>query len=127
MPLDYPWTCSVIDDEIDSARQDFHWFVSEIIEEIAPNLENKDKEIKEWTEYFYSKAENVFENTRSSNNDIREKADTQIEKLEEQISDLEGELKETQDNCESLEGDLYQARNDIQDLKYTLRDCMQKQ
>jgi hypothetical protein len=41
----------------------------------------------------YDALEDIFENTRSTNEDMRREADSQIEALKSEISDLEHELK----------------------------------
>ena len=50
--------------------------------------------VEQYTKDLYEKLEDAFEETRSTNVDMREEADSQIKVLKDQVSDLEHQLKQ---------------------------------
>lgn len=99
MSFDYPWTCPRIDSCISDAKNNIEDLVRDLISDVSPYVEGEslDKLTKEWSDHLYSNLEDIFEETRSANEDIRKAAESQISELEDKISDLEEELRSLED------------------------------
>lgn len=102
MSLDYGFTCPDIDKNIDSAKETLYDFILETYRELNPLLESvSDNELpvcvkekaKTDADYLYESLEDIFENVRSVNEDMRRFADKQISDLKDEISELEHELR----------------------------------
>lgn len=108
MSLDYGFTCPDIDRNIDSAKEVLYDFMLETYKELNPIIEDiPDSDLppsikeraKKDSDYLYGTLEDIFENVRSVNEDMRNSADKQISDLNDRVSDLEAEV-------ESLRGEI---------------------
>ena len=101
--FDYANTCPKIDRAITDARAEILDFVGNLIEEASPLLSPTSvRELSEgYAERLYSDLENVFEETRSANEDMRREAERQIAALLEEISDLEAQVSDLESRVES--------------------------
>ena len=112
MSLDYGWTCSYIDNDISSFKEasfeTCKWFVESIYSDEGIDISEKDllEKSKELSDELYSDAEDIFENTRSHNEDMRKAADLQISVLKEEIEDLEGRCHSLEEEVKALEKEL---------------------
>lgn len=102
MSFDYGFTCPDIDSNIDDTKEQVHDFLLDLYRELNPLLEDiLDRDIpesvnlkaKEDTDYLYSILEDIFENVRNINEDMRKEADTQISELKDRVYDLESEVE----------------------------------
>jgi hypothetical protein len=93
--FDYPNTCPKIDKAIASAKAEITSFLDRLLEDACPLLSTRARaELTDgYADRLYGELEDIFENTRSTNEDMRREADSQIETLKSEISDLEHELK----------------------------------
>jgi gas vesicle protein len=93
--LDYPNTCPKIDKAISSARHQINSFLDDLLDEACPLLPKRVRaELAEsYADTLYGQLEDIFEETRRTNEDMRREADSQIESLKDEISGLEHELK----------------------------------
>ena len=93
--FDYPNTCPKIDKAISSAKSEIYKFLDDLLDEACPLLSRGTRvELADgYTSALYGALEEIFEITRSTNEDMRREADSQIESLKNEISDLEYELK----------------------------------
>ena len=107
MSLDFGFTCPDIDRNIDSAKEVLYNFMLEAYKDLNPvigDIPDSDlppsvkEKAKRDADYLYESLEEIFENVRSVNEDMRRSADKQISDLNDTISDLETEV-------ESLRGD----------------------
>jgi len=102
MSLDYGFTCPDIDRNIDSAKEVLYDFMLETYKELNPvigDIPDSDlppsikERAKKDADYLYESLEEIFENVRSVNEDMRRSADKQISDLNDLISDLEAEVE----------------------------------
>lgn len=104
MSLNYPYTCPDLDKLIDQACATIDDHVFEIVLENNPWLGRDESlmpvhflsSVKEAQGCLKDDIKDIFEDSRTINESIREAADDQINELKERISDLEYELKEVQ-------------------------------
>lgn len=127
MSFDYPYTCPIIDKNIKESKDSVKSVLCDLIEECSPLLPKHliQKISEDYSEYIYKSIEDNFENIRDSNQDIRKSAEKQIENLkyelevlkqdlmqkEEEIEELEINLKDTQDEVLYLESKLQRFEN----------------
>lgn len=112
MSFDYGYTCSYIDNDISSFKEvsfeTCKWFVESVYSDVGIDITEKDllEKSKELSDELYSDAEDIFENTRSHNEDMRKSADSQISVLKAEIEDWEGKCHLLEEEVASLEKDL---------------------
>lgn len=89
--FDYPNTCPIIDNEISNAQKNIYYFLDNVIKELSPMIpdEERDRLAKDYSNDLYKDLEDIFENTRQSNIEMRDEAERQIKDLKEQIYELE--------------------------------------
>lgn len=94
--FDYPDTCPKINRAINSAQSQISDFLDDLLYEACGLLpkETRQKLVEQYAKDLYEKLADAFEETRSTNVDMREEADSQIKTLKDQISDLEHQLKQ---------------------------------
>lgn len=92
MGLIYKYTCPEIDSQIDS----FKSYIEEILEDSLPN--HKDSFIKGLIQDITSEFNNLAENLRTCNSNLRDEADSQIEYLEKRVEELEEDLNNKLEN-----------------------------
>lgn len=105
MSLDYPYTCPDLDELIDQACDVIDEHVFSIVVEQNPWLGDDESlmpkhfldSVKEVQDCLKDEIKDIFEDSRSINENIREAADNQINELKERVEDLEYELKESQE------------------------------
>ena len=120
MSFDYSWTCSYIDQDISSFKEGSFetckQFLQDVIDEgnvdISEDVFN-DK-VKALVDELYSDAEDIFENTRSHNEDMRSAADTQVDVLKSEVEELEEERDNLQKRVDELETGLSDLQEDIE-------------
>ena len=97
--FDYPNTCPKIDKAINSAKSEIYKFLDDLLDEACPLLSRVTRgELADgYTSALYGALEDIFEDTRSTNEDMRKEADSQIEALKDEISNLEHELRIVQE------------------------------
>ncbi|WP_294767458.1 hypothetical protein [uncultured Rhodoferax sp.] len=94
--FDYPDTCPRINRAINAAREQISDFLDDLLYEACGLLPKEVRQnlVEQYTKDLYEKLEDAFEETRSTNVDMREEADSQIKVLKDQVSDLEHQLKQ---------------------------------
>ena len=115
MGLDYGWTCGTIDDNIKDFKSLLESHLSDMIDSCCPLLEGKQKSdfIKDNVNYIYSDCENIFEDLRECNSDMRKEADRQIDLLEEEKEQLEYDVTNSQEKIDDLEDEIEELQNKI--------------
>lgn len=88
MGLNYKWTCPEIDSQIDN----FKSYIEEILGDYLPN--HKDSFIKDLVQDITSEFNNLAENLRTCNANLRDEAESQIKDKENNISELEEQIKD---------------------------------
>lgn len=115
MSFDYGYTCSYIDNDISSFKEasfeTCKWFLESIYSEEGIDISEEDllEKSKELSDELYSDAEDIFENTRSHNEDMREAADSQI-------SGLKGDIEYWEGKCHLLEEEVAYLEKEIGDI-----------
>ena len=94
--FDYPNTCPKIDKEIDKAKGVIQSGIENLLEQACPFMSWPDvqRHATDFAEDIYSELQSCFETVRSTNEDMRSAADSQIEDLIEEVRNLEYELRE---------------------------------
>jgi gas vesicle protein len=97
--FDYPNTCPKIDKAIAAAKHQINSFLDDLLDEACPLLPKRVRvELTEnYADTLYGQLEDIFEETRSTNEDMRREADSQISGLKNEIDDLEHELINARD------------------------------
>jgi chromosome segregation ATPase len=113
MSFDYHYTCPAINESIAVTKDTIHDKLDDLLSESNPLLEAgnvKERFIKEHVNYLYEALEHLFEGVRSTNEDMRKAAESQIDDLEfelseskELVSNLEFKVSELESQVEKLE------------------------
>lgn len=122
--FDYPYTCHIIDREIDNFKESVEETLKELIEDICPYIDSsKNLELsKYWSDEIFSKVEDCFEKTRSSNSDLRDYATKQVDELIDKITELEDEIKYSNDTIIDQEDTIQNLKDTIKDLQDTIQE-----
>ena len=102
MSLDFGQTCPAIDDAISECKETLKIYLGELIEELCPLLRDETKEeiVNSYKDNIYKELEEAFENTRKTNEQMREAADDQIYDLKDQIEEAQERISEQENtNC----------------------------
>lgn len=83
------------------------------MEQYLPNLDDANSIRDEFCDAIYAGAEDIFENVRQCNSDMRDEAEYQIEDLEDEIDGLKHEK-------DTLEWEIDELKDEIEDLKNTI-------
>lgn len=115
MGLDYGWTCGSIDDNIKDFKSILEYEISSILDDACPLLEGEQKTdfIADYVKAIYEQSQNIFEDLRECNSDMRKEADSQIDKLEEEKEQLEYEVSNHQERIDELEDENEELQNRI--------------
>jgi hypothetical protein len=100
--FDYANTCPKIDKAIEGAKADIERFLEGLINEICPFIPESavSKLARENAESLYHDLQDSFESVRSANEDMRKEADRQIGRLNDEICDLEMQVKDLEARVE---------------------------
>ena len=114
----YSWTCPEIDKNIESFRETISDHLDDLINELSPLFYNTPAKIeyrKDWENAIYNSTEELFENVRKCNSDMRDEAERVV-----------GELIEERDEYKRLsqfwESEVEEKDNIIEDLKQQIQD-----
>lgn len=94
--FDYANTCPQIDKAIARAKTEIQHFIDDILCDACGLLKSEQREELsiQYAESLYGRIEDVFEETRSANERMRDEADRQISDLKDEIANLESNLLE---------------------------------
>lgn len=122
MGLDYHYTCSSIDGNITDFKSVIGDNLHDFLSDASPLVEGTQKTeiVNTWVSTIYGECENIFENVRKCNEDMRQQADRQIDELENRVDDLEDDLRTSQSRIEELERDLEKSEDRCADLEHSL-------
>ena len=90
MSFNYPHTCPKIDKSIGGIKDRIDNKIESIIEQLCPlmSFEDKRRLTNVWTFELYESIEDLIEDIRDTNVDMRDKAEEQIVQLENELDDL---------------------------------------
>jgi len=93
--FDFSNTCPQIDAEIRKAQSEIGGFVDEILSDACPLLSDKHRQqlAEDYSLRLYQELESIFEDTRRTNEKMRDAAEEQIADLKSEIESLEAELE----------------------------------
>lgn len=101
MSLDYPDTCPAIDDAIYHAKNNLYTAIESIVIDCNPHMRHTAEVDSDFVDghvdTLYEIIEEGFEGTRKTNENMRAQADSQIEDLDEQITELNIRIKELEE------------------------------
>ena len=112
MGLDFNHTCSIINRNIEYAKQSIENNLDGLLDEVCPMLDGPTRRrfLDEQVNVMYETFSEYFENIRSTNEDMRSTADKQIDDLENKVSELEEEVEYLQKKVEEMEYRFEEAR-----------------
>lgn len=90
MSFNYPHTCPKIDKSIGCIKDRIDNKIDSIIEQLCPliSVEDKRRLTNDWTFELYESIEDLIEDIRDTNVDMRNSAEDQIVQLENEVDDL---------------------------------------
>lgn len=90
MSFNYPHTCPKIDKSIDTVKDRINNKIESIIEQLCPLIPTEDRRSlsNEWTFELYESIEDLIEEIRNTNINMRNSAEEQIVRLENDVDDL---------------------------------------
>ena len=93
--FDYANTCPKIDRAIAGAKSEIESFLIDFIEELSPFVPKKERDriASDYAANLYSNLEDAFEEVRSTNEDMRREAESQIDSLARRMAELEHDLE----------------------------------
>ena len=101
MSFDYPYTCPKIDKNITEFKDQLYQHIDSLISdhnelfyEQLDKTKQLEKYIQQYVDNLYNDVEQIFETIRSSNSDIRDAAEYQINEKQNIIDHLEAELNQ---------------------------------
>ena len=101
MSFDYPYTCPKIDKNITEFKDQLYQHIDNLISdhnelfyEQLDKTKQLEKYIQQHVDNLYNDVEQIFETVRSSNSDIRDAAEYQINEKQNIIDHLEAELNQ---------------------------------
>ena len=114
----YSWTCPEIDSNISRFRDSISDHLDDLISELSPLFYSTPAKVeyrKDWENIIYNSSEDIFENVRKCNSDMRDEAERVV-----------GELIEERDEYKRLselwERDSEEKDDIIEDLKQQIQD-----
>lgn len=106
MGFNYSYTCPDVDAKIKDAKDLIESNVQDILFELNPlssQFCNLPEELQDWidqtTLQIYNDLEDIFEGCRTINEDMRTSADAQIREYEDEISDLQQQIKDLEEEA----------------------------
>ena len=112
MGFSFDFTCPVINKGIKNIKEQVSDSIINLISDVCPLLSGQDKDylVEAYVNEIYENFESCFEDTRSSNEEIRSAAEQQIhdtnlenESLRDEIKDLRDRIEELEDKISELE------------------------
>ena len=101
MSFDYPYTCPKIDKNITEFKDQLYQHIDNLISdhnELFYEQLDKTKQLEEYIQQYvdnlYNDVEQIFETVRTSNSDIRDAAEYQLNEKQNIIDCLEAELNQ---------------------------------
>ena len=96
MAFNFPYTCPDIDDNLEQFKEYISDNLVDLVDELCPLFDgaSKDDLIKQYTSTIYSDLETKFEEVRQTNSELRDEAESQIDALIEEISELKNKIDE---------------------------------
>ena len=101
MSFNYPYTCPKIDKNITEFKDQLYQHIDNLISdhnelfyEQLDKTKQLEKYIQQYVDNLYNDVEQIFETVRSSNSDIRDAAEYQINEKQNIIDHLEAELNQ---------------------------------
>ena len=101
MSFNYPYTCPKIDKNITEFKDQLYQHIDNLISdhnelfyEQLDKTKQLEKYIQQYVDNLYNDVEQIFETVRTSNSDIRDAAEYQINEKQNIIDHLEAELNQ---------------------------------
>jgi len=100
--FDYPNTCPQIDKAITRAKHEISSFIDDLLSDACGLLEAETRKAlaSDYADSLYLNLEDLFEDTRRTNEQMRDSADSQIADLKAEIEDLERKINELESMVE---------------------------
>lgn len=116
----YSWTCPEIDKNIQSFRETISDHLDDLINELSPlfyNTPAKVKYRKDWENLIYNSTEDLFENVRKCNSDMRDEAERVVGELIEERDEYKRLFELWERDSEEKDDIIEELKQQIQDLK----------
>ena len=116
----YSWTCPEIDKNIQIFRETISDHLDDLINELSPLFYNTPAKVeyrKDWENLIYNSTENIFENVRKCNSDMRDEADRVVKELMEERDEYKRLSEEWNRESDEKDDIIEELKQQIQDLK----------
>lgn len=129
MPLDYGYTCSIFDKAIANCNDEIEETLKNIVEECCPLLKGEDLDnlLNKFAIPLKKLVESHIESGRTSNINMRDAADSQIDIAIETSAYLESDLKTANENIRDLNDSNDELKEEIDilnDIISSLRETI---
>lgn len=126
--FDFAWTCPDINKQIEKIQSELIDLAEEIITDISPYVEgNALLKIKnQWGASMYIRIEQYVENIRSTNTDMRDSAEKQMEDMKDEIDTLKRDNKDFERQVDDLQSKIEQLESDKEELQKDLDEANQR-
>ena len=116
----YSWTCPEIDKNIQSFRETISDHLDDLINELSPLFYNTPAKVeyrKDWENLIYNSTEDLFENVRKCNSDMRDEAERVVGELIEERDEYKRLSELWERDSEEKDDIIEELKQQIQDLK----------
>ena len=116
----YSWTCPEIDSNISRFRDTVSDHLDDLISELSPLFYNTPAKVeyrKDWENIIYNSTEDIFENVRRCNSDMRDEADRVVKELMDERDEYKRLAELWESEAEDKDSIIEELKQQIQDLK----------
>lgn len=119
MGLDYGYTCGTIDGNIDTFQSVVRGYLEDLLYEASPLLKGPDLKaiLDTYSNNLFNDCQEIFEDVRKCNQDMRDEADRQIDNLEADKEELEEKIGDLEQQINDNDYDLSVLEERVRDLE----------
>jgi len=121
----YSWTCPKIDENIGKFRSALTNHITDLVKDLNPmfyDVSPDNSYIDIWEDAIFNSAEDIFENVRGCNSDMREEADRVVKELTEERDEYKRLAELWKDESNEKDKQIQDLQEEIEELKQTLND-----
>lgn len=117
--FDFAWTCPDINKQIEKIQSELIELAEEIIVDVSPYVDGNSllKLKQQWGASMYERIEQYIEGVRSTNSDMRDQAEKQMEDMKDEIDTLKKDNRDFERQIDDMQRhieDLEYAKNELQ-------------
>jgi vacuolar-type H+-ATPase subunit I/STV1 len=120
----YSWSCPKIDENIGKFKLGLSDHIDNLVRELNPMFYDTSprRYIDDWVDSIFDSAEDIFENVRECNSDMREEADRVVKELIEERDEYKRQAELWEDEADEKDKQIQDLQEEIEELKQTLND-----